>query len=67
MDELVNMIAKKFGLPEETVKGVVQMVVNYLKEKLPGPIGSQVDAFLTKGEIPQQAKGFLGGLFGKKK
>lgn len=66
MDELVKMIVQKFGLPEATVKGVVQMVVNYLKEKLPGPIGAQVEAFLVKGEMPQQAKGFLGGLFGKK-
>jgi hypothetical protein len=67
MDELVKMIAQKFGLPEDTVKGVVQMVVNYLKDKLPGPIGGQVEAFLVKGEMPQQAKGFLGGLFGKKR
>lgn len=66
MDELVKQITKKFNLPEETVKGIVQMVVNFLKEKLPEPIGSQVSAFLSQGELPQQAQNLLGGLLGKK-
>ena len=66
MDELVQQIVKKFNLPEATVKGIVQMVVSFLREKLPGPIGAQVDAFLAKGELPQQAEGLLGGLLGEK-
>lgn len=67
MDELVKQITQKFNVPEDTVRSIVQMVVNYLKEKLPGPIGSQVEAFLSTGELPKEAKSLLGGLFGKKK
>jgi len=40
------------------------MVAGFLKEKLPEPIGSQVSAFLSTGDLPQQAHDLLGGLFG---
>lgn len=66
MDELIQRIAQKFNLPEDTIKGVVQMVVDFLKEKLPAGIGSQVEGFLTTGELPKQAQGLFSGLFGKK-
>ena len=65
MDELVKLIVKKTGLPEATVKTVVGMVIDYLKKKLPGPVGGQIDAVLQGGGLGDVAKGLVGKL-GKK-
>lgn len=64
MDELVKLVAQKTGLPEDTAKVAVQTVLDYLKQKLPAPISSQIDNALAGGGL-DVAKG-LGGLFGKK-
>ena len=66
MDELVKLIVKKTGLPEATAKTVVELVISYLKKKLPGPIGGQIDAVLKGGGLGEAAKG-LGSLLKKKK
>lgn len=67
MEELVKTISKKFKLPEAIVKDIVQTVIGFLKERLPEPIGSQIEAFLGQGGLPKEAQGLLGGLIGKKK
>jgi hypothetical protein len=46
MDELVNQVSRKTGLPAETVRPVANEVLNFIKQKLPAPIASQVDGFL---------------------
>jgi len=66
MDELVNLIVKKTGIPAATAKTIVSMVVDYLKKKLPAPIASQVDGLLSGAGNVQNAENMLGGLFGKK-
>jgi uncharacterized protein (DUF2267 family) len=63
MDELVKMVAKKTGLSEEMAETAVNMVLDYVKEKLPAPVAAQVDAVLGAGD----AADMLGGLFGGKK
>jgi len=67
MDELVKLLVKKTGISEELARKVVPVVLDYLKDHLPGPLGSQLDAALEDGEIglDDLAKG-LGGLLGKK-
>ena len=67
MNELVNLIVKKTGIPQATAQTVVNLVVDYLKKKLPGPIGSQIDGLLSNDANVQQAENIVGGLFGKKK
>jgi hypothetical protein len=81
MDELVALVAKKTGLPKEQAKMAVTAVLDFLKQKLPAPIASQVDAVLTgKGTVgavasalddgkldANDAANLLGGLFGGKK
>jgi nucleoid DNA-binding protein len=64
MDELVNMIAKKTGLSTEMSKTVVTMVLDFVKQKLPAPIASQVDAAIAGGG--SSVASALGGLFGNK-
>lgn len=65
MDELVNMIAKKTGLTPEMSKTVVNMVLDFVKKKLPAPIAGQIDTVLGSGSTSGVA-GALGGLLGKK-
>jgi len=66
MDELVKLVVQKTNLPEATARVAVQTVIDYLKKKLPGPIGGQIDSVLKGGSgLGDAAKG-LGGMLGKK-
>jgi hypothetical protein len=62
MDQLVNLVSQKTGLPKEQAKMAVETVLGFLKEKLPAPVAAQIDAVLS-GNMPDLSKG-LGGLFG---
>ena len=67
MDELVNLVMKKTGLPKDTAQKAVQTVLDFLKQKLPPVAGSAIDSFLSgKGELGGAAD-MLGGLLGGKK
>ena len=67
MDELVKLVSKKTGLPEAQAKQAVEVVIGYLKRKLPAPVASQIDGILGGGtsKVADVAKG-LGGLLKKK-
>jgi uncharacterized protein (DUF2267 family) len=68
MDELVNLVMKKTGLPKETAQTAVKTVLDFLKKKLPPAAGSAIDAFLSgKGNELSGAADMLGGLLGGKK
>ena len=64
MDELVKMVTQKTGISEDQAKQAIATVVEFLKQKLPAPIASQIDNVLG-GKGPDLSQG-LGGLFGKK-
>jgi hypothetical protein len=68
MDELVKLVSEKTGLSEEMAKMAVEVVVGYLKEKLPAPIAGRIDDVLsgagTVEDLGDLAKG-LGGMLGK--
>lgn len=67
MDELVALVVKKTGLPKETAQAAVKVVLDYLKKKLPAPVGASIDTFLSgKGQVAAAAD-MLGGLLGGKK
>lgn len=63
MDELVELVAKKTGLSEEMAQTAVDTVIDYLKEKMPGPAAAQLDTLLEGGDISDLLGG-LGNLFG---
>jgi hypothetical protein len=64
MDELVALVMKKTGLPKETAQLAVKTVLDFLKKKLPAPVGSAIDSFLGgKGQLAGAAD-MLGGLLG---
>ncbi|WP_322816734.1 DUF2267 domain-containing protein [Chloroflexus sp.] len=69
---LVELIREKTGISAEQAQQAVDVVVGFLKEKLPEPIAAQVDQLL-KGDVSaltdqiDAAKTMLGNLFGGKK
>jgi hypothetical protein len=69
MDELIKLVSQKTGISEEMSRMAVEVVLGYLKEKLPTPVAGQIDTVLsgagTATNIGDLAKG-LGGLLGKK-
>lgn len=74
MDELIQLVVQRTGISQDDARKAVEVVVNTLKSRLPGPIASHVDSFLTGGtagaantladEATQMLKGKLGRLFG---
>jgi hypothetical protein len=56
MEELVGLVVKKTGLPKETARNVVNIVLDFLKKKLPPAVGSTIDGFLSgKGQAASAA------------
>lgn len=77
MDELIKTIQEKTGLPVDKAQDIIETVVGFVADKLPGPIGDQVKNFLGgdddgggsadagDGEgLMDKAKDALGGLGG---
>ena len=66
MEELVKLVSQKTGLSEEMSRQAAEVVLDYLKQKLPAPIGGQLDNILEGGEaggLDDLTKS-MGGLFG---
>ena len=56
MEELVSLVVKKTGLPKATAQNVVNIVLDFLKKKLPPAVGSTIDGFLSgKGQVASAA------------
>jgi hypothetical protein len=66
MEELIRLVSSKAGISEDQARTAVDMVVNYLKQKLPQPIASQIDAVLGQGGPGADALKGLGNILGKK-
>ncbi|MGA2489203.1 MAG: hypothetical protein ABSF99_03315 [Anaerolineales bacterium] len=70
MNELVNMIVNKTGIPAATAQTIVNTVVDFLKKKLPAPVGSQLDGLLSNQAAVNTAENVIGNVaskFGDKK
>jgi len=69
MDELIDLIVKKTGLPKATAKNVVDIVIKFLKDKLPDTFDALIDKVLVTGNMGKMdvadAANLLGGLFKK--
>jgi len=66
MDELIQQVAQRTGLPPDKAKQAAEVVIAFLKDKLPAPIASQLDSVVKgggAGGLGGLASG-LGGLFG---
>jgi hypothetical protein len=74
MDELLKMVSEKANISADQAKQAVDAVLNFLSEKLPAPIASQIKGLLAGGagaagavgdKVGDAVKG-IGGIFGKK-
>jgi hypothetical protein len=70
MENIIKMVSEKAGISEAQAKTAVDTVVNFLKDKMPAGIGSQVESFVKGGtgsasDMVGGMKDKLGGMFGK--
>jgi hypothetical protein len=74
MNEIVAQVVQRTGLSPEDAQKAVAAVIDFLKQKLPPPLASQLQAFIDGGaqgglgaleaEAGELLKGKLGGIFG---
>jgi len=70
MDELVQVVSSKTGLPADQARAAATATLDFIKGKLPGPVAGQIDGVLggaggsSTGGMMDQAKGMMGGMFG---
>ncbi|MBT7073824.1 MAG: hypothetical protein HN922_02825 [Anaerolineae bacterium] len=63
MEELVALVVEKTGLSEKQAESAVEVVLEFIKDKLPPVVGGQIDNLLEgKGDLGSAANA-LGGLF----
>lgn len=70
MEELVKAISERAGLSEDQSRQAAETAVSFLKERLPDPIASQLDAYLSGDGLASKADNImkgLGGILGGKK
>ncbi len=68
MDELVNLVSQKAGISQDQARMAVTVVIDFLKQRLPAPVASQMDALLNAqgGSTASSIGKDIEGLFGKK-
>lgn len=70
MNEIIQLLMKKTGLSEDKATEAVNVVVGFLKQKLPGPVGAQIDNLMAGGAgVTEKLGGIassLGGMFARK-
>lgn len=65
MNELIELLKSRVGLDDDKARSAAQTVLEFLKQRLPEPIGRELESQLSGGSVEDLA-GKLGGLFGKK-
>lgn len=64
MDELIQQLKSRVGLDDNKAQSAAQTVIDYLKQRLPGPVAGELDKVVsgTGGaqEIESKVEGFLG-------
>jgi hypothetical protein len=50
LDQLAGFMSQRLGIPEGTAKSLIQVAGNYLKQKAPPPLNTQVEAALSQGK-----------------
>ena len=70
MEQIIKMITDKTGISTEQATTAVNVVTDYLKDKLPAGMGGQLDGLLkgdtsSLGDLAGGIKDSLGGMFGK--
>lgn len=59
MEELIDLVVKKTGISKELAEKAVKVVMDYLKKKLPGPIGERLEDVLEGDGLDDMLGGLL--------
>jgi nucleoid DNA-binding protein len=51
MKELINIIVQKTGISQENAQKAVQVMLGFLKTKLPAPLAGQLDSFVSANPV----------------
>lgn len=66
MNELINQVVQRTGIPEDKARLAVETVLNFLKTKLPAPIAGHLDSVVGGGGSGEgSGGGGLGDVAGK--
>ena len=74
MDELIKRVTAETGISEDQARSAVNIVRNFVKERLPAPIASEVDTVIgdagglvddIASDIGDMASRVGGAIFGK--
>ena len=64
MEEIIKQVVEKTGISEDLAEKAVEVVIDFLKDKLPAPLASQIDSILSgETDLGDLAKG-IGSLLG---
>jgi hypothetical protein len=58
MKELINTIVQKTGISQEDAQKTMQVVLSFLKTRMPAPFAAQLDSFLSGSALPPQTGDF---------
>lgn len=69
MDELIDRIQERTGIPEDKAREAANAAVGFIKEKLPEPIADKLDDFIAGNadsiaDLADGAVDKLKGMFG---
>jgi uncharacterized protein (DUF2267 family) len=62
MDELVDLVVEKTGISEEQARQAVEVVLDFIKDKLPKSLAERLDDIIEGDKADDMLRG-LGGLF----
>lgn len=68
MEQLIKLVTEKTGISESQATTAVNTVINFMKDKLPANLSTQVDSLMKGGSIGDMAGGLkdkVGDIFGK--
>jgi len=51
LNDIINKVAEKTGISTQKATDAVTIVVDFLKNKLPAPLASQLDSLLNGGSV----------------
>jgi len=66
MDQVIRMIQDRTGIDADQARTAATTVVGFLKDKLPGPIASQVDGVMNGGDGGSSPMDRAGDMLGKR-
>ena len=70
MNEIVQQIVQRVGIPEDKARMAAQVVIEHLKGKLPASVSSQFDSYLSGqsgSDVSERLGSSISGMIGGKK